>query len=125
MTAQLRALSAPAVEDAPPRLDYIRAAVGNKVKLIPVDEVIYFEATDKYVNVVSAEGSALIRTSLRELIPQLDGRQFWQIHRGTVVQVRQIQAALREESGKLFVTLRDRPEKLAVSRLFAHLFKQM
>ncbi|MFX7507237.1 LytTR family transcriptional regulator DNA-binding domain-containing protein, partial [Acinetobacter baumannii] len=69
--AQLRALSAPAVEDAPPRLDYIRAAVGNKVKLSPVDEVIYFEATDKYVNVVSAEGSALIRSSLRELIPQL------------------------------------------------------
>ncbi len=123
--AQLRALSAPTVDDAPPRLDYIRAAVGNKVKMIPVDEVIYFEATDKYVNVVSAEGSALIRTSLRELIPQLDGRQFWQIHRGTVVQVRQIQAAMREESGKLFVTLRNRPEKLAVSRLFAHLFRQM
>jgi DNA-binding LytR/AlgR family response regulator len=54
--AQLRALSAPTVDDAPPRLDYIRAAVGNQVKMIPVHEVIYFEATDKYVNVVSAEG---------------------------------------------------------------------
>lgn len=123
--AQLRTLATPAPQETPPRLDYIRAAVGNKIKLIPVEEVLYFEATDKYVNVVSADGEALIRTSLRDLIPQLDPRQFWQIHRGTVVQVRQIQAAVREENGKLFVTLHGRPEKLAVSRLFAHLFKQM
>lgn len=123
--AQLRTLSTSLTEEAPPRLDYIRAAVGNKVRMIAVDDVLYFEATDKYVNVVTAQGDALIRTSLRELIPQLDGRQFWQIHRSTVVQVRQIQAAVRDESGKLSLTLHGRPEKLAVSRLFAHLFRQM
>jgi DNA-binding LytR/AlgR family response regulator len=107
------------------RLDIVRAAVGNQVRLIPVGEVLYFEATDKYVNVVTAEGEALIRTSLRELIPQLDPQQFWQVHRGTVVQVRQVQAAVRDEAGKLSLILRNRPEKLAVSRLFAHLFRQM
>jgi len=123
--AQLRQLAAPAEEPAAPRLEIIRAAVGNRTRMIPVEEVLYFEATDKYVNVVTAEGEALIRTSLRELLPQLDGRQFWQIHRGTVVQVRKVQAALRDEAGKLSLVLHGRPEKLPVSRLFAHLFKQM
>lgn len=128
--AQLRRLAAQEEGDdekeAPAaRLDIIRAAVGNQVRLIPVNEVLYFEATDKYVNVVTADGEALIRTSLRELIPQLDPQQFWQVHRGTVVQVRQVRAAVRDEAGKLSLLLRDRPEKLAVSRLFAHLFRQM
>lgn len=128
--AQLRRLPATDMDEpqpAPdaPRLDIIRAAVGNQVRLIPVDEVLYFEATDKYVNVVTADGEALIRTSLRELIPQLDAQQFWQVHRGTVVQVRQVQAAQRDEAGKISLILRNRPEKLAVSRLFAHLFRQM
>ncbi|WDZ95126.1 LytTR family DNA-binding domain-containing protein [Herbaspirillum sp. WKF16] len=123
---QFRALAAQEQDPLPAaRLDIIRAAVGNQVRLIPVDDVLYFEATDKYVNVVTAEGQALIRTSLRELIPQLDPRQFWQVHRGTVVQVRQVQAAVRDEAGKLSLLLRGRPEKLAVSRLFAHLFRQM
>ncbi|MBP0597633.1 response regulator transcription factor [Herbaspirillum sp. LeCh32-8] len=127
--AQLRRLAAidaiqpQAAVDAP--LEIIRAAVGNQVRLIPISEVIYFEATDKYVNVVTADGEALIRTSLRELIPQLDARQFWQVHRGTVVQIRHVQAAQRDEAGKISLILRNRPEKLAVSRLFAHLFRQM
>lgn len=125
--AQLRQLTAHDNEASQPapRLDIIRAAVGNQVRMIPVDDVLYFEATDKYVNVVTAEGEALIRTSLRELIPQLDAQQFWQVHRGTVVQVRHVQAAVRDETGKLALLLRNRPEKLAVSRLFAHLFRQM
>lgn len=121
---QLRTLIAPLPGQAE-RLQIIRAAVGNRTRLIPVDDVLYFEATDKYVNVVTADGQALIRTSLRELLPQLDPRQFWQIHRGTVVQVRKVDAALRDENGKLSLLLHGRPEKLPVSRLFAHLFRQM
>lgn len=127
--AQLRRLASPdaAEAEAQPtaRLDIIRAAVGNQVRMIPVSDVIYFEATDKYVNVVTADGQALIRTSLRELIPQLDAQQFWQVHRGTVVQVRHVQAAVRDEAGKMSLVLRNRSEKLTVSRLFSHLFKQM
>lgn len=107
------------------RLRMIRAAVGNQIKLIPIEEVIYFEATDKYVNVVTADSESLIRTSLKELIPQLDPDQFWQIHRGTVVRIAQVQSAQRDEAGKLSLRLRTRPETLAVSRLFTHLFKQM
>jgi DNA-binding LytR/AlgR family response regulator len=122
--AQLRALSLPA-GSAPERLTLIKAAVGNAVRLIPVEQVLYFEATDKYVNVVAADGEALIRTPLKELLAQLDAQQFWQIHRGTVVNIRQVSAALRDEAGKLRLALRGRKETLPVSRIYAHLFRQM
>lgn len=121
---QLRTL-VPVAPPAAERLTMIRAAVGNQIRLIPVADVLYFEATDKYVNVVTAECESLIRTSLKELLPQLDVNQFWQIHRGTVVNVTAIQVATRDESGKLSLKLRNRSESLAVSRVFAHLFRQM
>jgi DNA-binding LytR/AlgR family response regulator len=124
MVDQLRALM-PAAPAAAARLTMIRAAVGNQIRMIPIDQVLYFEATDKYVNVVTAQSESLIRTSLKELLPQLDSSQFWQIHRGTVVNVHCIQAAVRDELGKLSLKLRDRAEALPVSRVFAHLFKQM
>jgi DNA-binding LytR/AlgR family response regulator len=120
---QLRALAPAPMQTE--RLTMIRAAIGNQIRMIPVNEVIYFEAADKYVNVVTANSESLIRTSLKELLPQLDSNQFWQIHRGTVVNANHIQMAVRDEAGKLTVKLRDRKESLAVSRLFAHLFRQM
>jgi len=124
--AQLRALLGVAPAPAtPPRLDVIPAQVGAVVHMVPVAEVLYFEAADKYVRVVTAEREHLVRASLRELLPQLDPAQFWQVHRGTVVQARAITTAKREESGKVTLTLRGRPEKLVASRLYAHLFKGM
>ncbi len=123
MIVKLRALAPAAVGSE--KLSLIRAGIGNQIKLIPIEEVLYFEATDKYVNVITAEGQSLIRTSLKELLPQLDHNQFWQIHRGTIVNSRQIQVATRDELGKLTVKLKNRDENLAVSRVFAHLFKQM
>jgi len=121
---RLTALPAPVSAPAEP-LRLIRATVGSQIRLIPIEDVVYFEATDKYVNVVTQESESLIRTSLKELLPQLDPAQFWQIHRGTIVQVSQVAAAQRSDTGKLSVTLRSRPETLAVSRLFAHLFRPM
>lgn len=121
---QLRALTPPAAAQ-PARLSVIRAAVGNQVRMIPVSDVIYFEATDKYVNVVTADSQSLIRLSLRELLDQLDPAQFWQIHRATVVNISQVTAAVRDEAGRLRLTLRGRGETLAVSRVYAHLFRQM
>ena len=121
---QLRALLG-AAAPASPRLEVIQAQVGALVHLVPVDEVVYFEAADKYVRVVTAEREHLIRLSLRELLPQLDPQRFWQVHRGTVVQARCIASARREESGKVTLSLRQRPEKLVASRLYAHLFKGM
>ena len=99
--------------------------MGNTVHMVPVDEVVYFEAADKYVRVVTAEREHLIRLSLRELLPQLDAAKFWQVHRGTVVRGSTVVAAHRDEAGRVLLQLRGRPEKLVVSRLYAHLFKGM
>lgn len=128
LLTQLRQLTPAALQATAPaseRLRMIRAAVGNQIKLIPIDEVIYFEATDKYINVVTADSESLIRTSLKDLLPQLDPQQFWQVHRSVVVQIGEVQAAQRDDTGKLSLKLRRRPENLTVSRLFSHLFKQM
>ena len=103
----------------------IQAQTGNLVHLVPVAEVVYFEAADKYVRVVTAEREYLIRVSLKTLIPQLDPKIFWQVHRGLVVQAKCIASALRDDSGKAVLTLRNRPETLVASRLYAHLFRGM
>ena len=120
LLAQLQALTPPA-----PRLQMIRAAVGNSVRMIALADVVYFEALDKYINVVCQDSEALIRTSLKELLPQLDPQQFWQIHRGTIVNASAIATAVRDEAGKLSLTLRQHPAQLRVSPLYAHLFRQM
>jgi DNA-binding LytR/AlgR family response regulator len=122
---QLRALLGGPVTPAAPRLEVIQAQVGSIVHLVPVDEVIYFEAADKYVRVITADKEHLIRLSLKELLPQLDAQRFWQVHRGTIVQARCIVQARREESGKVTLALRGRPETLTASRLYAHRFKGM
>ena len=92
---------------------------------MPIDEVLYFEAADKYVRVITADREHLIRIALRDLLPQLDPQRFWQIHRGTVVRADAIAVAQRDETGKLTLNLRGRPERLVVSRLYAHRFKAM
>ncbi|MEO6031917.1 MAG: LytTR family DNA-binding domain-containing protein, partial [Burkholderiaceae bacterium] len=86
---------------------------------------VYFEAADKYVRVITAQREHLIRKSLRELLPQLDPALFWQVHRGTVVRADAIATALRDESGKVQLTLHGHPDRLVASRLYAHLFKAM
>ena len=106
-------------------LKVIQASVGNSIRMVPVEEVVYFEAADKYVRVVCNEGEVLIRTPLKELLPQLDPQLFWQVHRGTVVRATAIGAVHRDEAGKLHLVVKGRQEKLAVSRLYAHLFKAM
>ncbi|SOZ52500.1 putative RESPONSE REGULATOR; LytTr family [Cupriavidus taiwanensis] len=129
LLARLESLenATPGAAGAPQRqyLRFIKALVGQEVRIIPVDEVIYLEATDKYVNVVSGAGEALIRTSLRELTQQLDPERFWQVHRGTVVNISCVASAVNQSLGRLSLRLRDRPELLPVARQYAHLFKQM
>jgi DNA-binding LytR/AlgR family response regulator len=119
----LGAAGAAPVQPALPRLEVIQAQVGNLVHLVPVDQVVYFEAADKYVRVVTERKEHLIRLPLKDLLPQLDPQAFWQVHRGTVVQARRIVSARREESGKVTLTLAGRTETLTASRLYAHLFK--
>lgn len=125
---QLRHLlegAAGAPAPAQPPLKVIQASVGTAIRMVPVDEVVYFEAADKYVRVITAGHEYLIRTPLKELLPQLDAQAFWQVHRGTVVRAAAIDSVTRDEAGKLYLALKGRPEKLPVSRLYAHLFRAM
>jgi DNA-binding LytR/AlgR family response regulator len=108
-----------------PALQVIQASVGNAIHMVPIGEVLYFEAADKYVRVLTASREYLIRTPLRDLLPRLDGQLFWQIHRAVVVRAQAIGAVSRDDTGKLWIQLRGRDERLAVSRLYAHLFRAM
>ncbi len=138
--AQLRhLLAAPGVAALPPQtaarqlppansaapLTLIQASSGSQIHMVPVADVLYFEAADKYVRVLTATREFLIRTPLKELIDQLDTAVFWQIHRSTLVRASAITTVTRDEAGRLQLALAGRPEKLPVSRLYAHLFKAM
>ncbi len=98
---------------------------GNTIHMVPLGEVIYLQAADKYVRVVTATGEHLLRTPLKDLLPQLDANEFWQIHRSTLVRASAIASAVRDEAGRLQLQLRERPERLTVSRIYAPLFKAM
>lgn len=99
------------------------AGTGGAIRLVPVDEVQFFEAADKYVRVITADAEHLIRMSLRQLLPQLDAKRFWQVHRGTVVRADAISRAVRDDSGKVTLELRGTRERIAVSRVYAHRFR--
>ena len=121
IVAALRAHATPASA----RLRWIKAAVGKQVKLIPVDDVVYFQSDTKYTRVVLAQSEALIRTPLKDLLAELDPEQFWQIHRGTIVNANAVSGVLREDAERQFVQLKGRTERLPVSRQFLHRFRQM
>lgn len=110
-------------------LKLIQAAAGQSVYLIPIEDVAYFEAADKYVRVISTPRDPglperLIRTPLRELLPRLDPALFWQVHRSVVVNVRAIERISRHHN-RTRIHLRGHPDTLDVSRMYAHLFKAM
>lgn len=114
-----------AARDTGGSLKWIRASLGTALKLIAIDDVLYFQSEDKYTKVVTAEGDALIRKTIKELYDELDHEQFWQVHRGTIVNLRAIAKVERDWRDQPLLTLRNRNEKLTVSRTFAHLFKAM
>ena len=121
------AAPAPTTALAPPSapLTLIQASSGNQIHLVPVADVLYFEAADKYVRVLTVTHEFLIRTPLKELTGQLEARVFWQVHRSTLVRSSAIARVTRDDAGRLHLALHGRPEQLAVSRLYAHQFKAM
>jgi len=127
-TAALRALLEKlgvAAVPKPAPLQWIRAAHGKETRLIPIDEVIYFQSNDKYTSVFTAAGESLIRTSMRELRDSLDAQRFWQIHRGVIVAASAIDATHTDFRGRLMVKLKGRSEQLVVSRNYTDQFRQM
>ena len=106
-------------------LRWINASSGAEVKVITVDEVCYFQADSKYTLVMTGEGEALIRRSLKELTEQLDPAHFWQVHRSTIVNANAIAGVSRDFRGHVYLKLKTRRETLAVSEAHEHLFRQM
>ena len=106
-------------------LKFFRAGIGDTVRIVPVDEVTYLQAQDKYVSLYTADGEQLIRISLKELADQLDPKLFVQVHRSTIVNMRSVVTADRDFTGRVMLTLKDVKEKVQVSRQYAHLFTRM
>lgn len=114
----------PAESKAPP-LQWITASVGRESRLIQVEDVAYFKADDKYTVVATAEGEALIRKPIRELLDVLDPAVFKQIHRSTIVNMKAVQSVTRDDSGRGTVRVKNRPETLPVSLPYMTLFRNM
>jgi DNA-binding LytR/AlgR family response regulator len=110
---------------APAFLRWIQASIGQELRLISTDEILFFRSDEKYTCVQTAHNEALIRLSIRELSNQLDPDVFWQIHRATLVNVNAIDGVVRDLRGRLLVKIKGHSEKLEVSRSFLHLFKHM
>jgi DNA-binding LytR/AlgR family response regulator len=106
-------------------LKWVRASLGASMRVIAVDDVAYFQAADKYTRVVTADGEALIRKPIKELYDELDQDAFWQVHRGTIVNLRAIGRVDRDWRDQPVIVLKGRDETLTVSRTFAHRFKAM
>ena len=109
----------------PAYLQWIQASIGQELRLIPVEEVLFFQSDDKYTRVQTARYEALIRKPVRDLCEELDPDLFWQIHRATLVNVNAIDGVVRDMRGRHLVQIKGLTEKLEVSRSFVHLFKQM
>jgi DNA-binding LytR/AlgR family response regulator len=119
------ALEARLRPDGARAIRWISAAVGDSVRMIGIEQVLFFQAQDKYVRVVTGDGEAMIRTPIKDLLAGLDPDEFWQVHRGTVVRVAAIDRLRKDELGKSHLQLRGRGDVLPVSNAFLHRFRGM
>lgn len=106
-----------------PKMRWVQASTGSTTRLIAVEDILFFRSDEKYTRVQTAEQEALIRVPIKDLLPQLDEQVFWQIHRSTIVNVGEISAVHRDDTGRQRVAMKRHPETLEVSRTFAHLFR--
>jgi DNA-binding LytR/AlgR family response regulator len=109
----------------PARLDILHLGLGDTVKMVQVEDVLMFEATDKYVRVVAADVDGLIRISMRELMSRVAPGIFIQVHRSIVVRRNAVIAAKRDEMGHMTLEVRGVDHPVPVSRAFTHMFRPM
>jgi DNA-binding LytR/AlgR family response regulator len=124
VTAMLSQL-AQKIAPKPSYLQWIQASIGQDLRMIPVEEILFFRSDEKYTSVQTAKYEALIRKPVRDLAEELDPSLFWQIHRATLVNVNAIEGVTRDLRGRHLVLIKGKTDKLEVSRSFLHLFKQM
>ena len=118
-------MSAMPTSDAADHLEWITIRKGEEIQLVAVADIFYFKAENKYTVVKTVKAEHLIRTSISRLQQSLDPALFWRVHRSTLVNVSRIAKVYRSLSGRMDITLKGLPDKLRVSRTYAHLFKQM
>ena len=106
-----------------PKMRWVQASMGSVTRMIAVEDILFFRSDEKYTRVQTADTEALIRVPIKDLLPQLDEQVFWQIHRSTIVNVGEISAVHRDDTGRQRVAMKRHPETLEVSRSFAHLFR--
>jgi len=125
VTAMLSQLAEKIAAPKPAYLQWIQASIGQDLRMIPVEEILFFRSDEKYTSVQTERYEALIRKPVRDLAEELDPALFWQIHRATLVNVNAIEGVTRDIRGRHLVMIKGRTDKLEVSRSFLHLFKQM
>lgn len=123
-TADARAAAASLHRETAP-IRWLTVGVKDATKLVSIDDVLFFQATDKYTEAVTSEHRHLIRTSLKELLPRLDGDRFVQVHRGVIVAYAAIDRIERDLLGRMRIHLIGHDAVLPVSRAYTGLFKQM
>ncbi len=124
-TVELQQLVAQLKGDSPSYLQWLRAGLGDTTQLIPIDDVVYLQADQKYTSIMTPDAEHLVRISIKELEQQLDPNKFWRIHRGIIVNVSDISQAKRDLRGRYQITLRRRGELLRSSQSYSQVFKQM
>lgn len=112
-------------QSRPRHLRWITAAVGKSLRMIMIDEVVFFQSDQKYTRVVLADSEVLIKKPLKELLAELDPEQFWQVHRSTIVNALEVTAIEPAMSGQLSIRLKSRREHLPVSESFIRRFRQL
>jgi DNA-binding LytR/AlgR family response regulator len=112
-------------KEKPEYLQWLRVQKGDSIQLIPVDDICYFKAQDKYTVAMAKKGESTLRKPIKELVDELDPDKFWRIHRGTIVNVASIAKVSPSLTGRFIIKLKDRPEILTASRTYTHLFKHM
>jgi len=125
ISAVLSALELRLAEARPPRLRWITAGAGGAVRLVPIEEVVFFQAQDKYTRVVTGKDEAHIRRSLKDILPELDPDIFWQIHRSVIVRVTAVRQVRRDEDGGHVVLIAGKTETLPVASGYVHKFRGM
>jgi DNA-binding LytR/AlgR family response regulator len=125
VSAMLTQLAEKIAAPKPKYLQWIQASIGQDLRMIPVEDILFFRSDEKYTCVQTDKLEALIRKPVRDLAEELDPSLFWQIHRATLVNVNAIEGVTRDIRGRHLVLIKGRPDKLEVSRSFLHLFKQM
>lgn len=106
-------------------LQYLNVQKGTKNQLLQIQEVAYFSSDQKYTKVVCQDNTFLIRKTLTELESELDNKQFWRIHRNSIVNIKQIKESKKTVTGRLQLSFKNNSDKLTVSRKYTHLFKTL